>query len=274
MIPPLDGLILGGGASRRMGSDKALLDWAGEPATLRLRRLLTPHCERVYLSRAPGQELPEGWTESDTLRDLEVAGGPLRGILSALALRPGRAFLVVAVDQPLLDSELLATLAASRDASVHATCFLDSDGALPDPTCAVYEPGFAQAAASWASQGKGCPRKVLLNTPSKVLPSPGARLRDADSPEERAALSSLLGNTMTIELHHFAMVREHAGVATETVTTTAIDLAALWDETRTRLSLPFPRTSFRAARNDEFAPWDTPLRDGDRIAFLPPVSGG
>lgn len=274
MIPPLDGLILGGGASRRMGSDKALLDWNGEAASLRLRRLLAPFCEAVFLSRAPGQDLPGGWTESDTIRDLEIASGPLRGILSALALRPGRAFLVVAVDQPLLDSALLATLVEARDAAVHATCFLDSDGALPDPTCALYEPTFAEAAAPWASQGRGCPRKVLLNTPSKVLPSPGARLRDADSPEERAALSSLLESSMTIELHHFAMVRERAGVATESVITSAVDLAALWDETRARLSLPFERTSFRAVRNDEFAPWDTPLRDGDQVAFLPPVSGG
>lgn len=29
-----------------------------------------------------------------------------------------------------------------------------------------------------------------------------------------------------------------------------------------------------AARNQEFAQWDTPLTDGDEIAFLPPVSGG
>jgi len=274
MITPLDGLILGGGASRRMGTDKTLLEWNGEPATHRLRRLLAPFCERVYLSRAEGQELPEDWTESDTIRDLDVASGPLRGILTALARRPGRAFLVVAVDQPLLDEELLGTLVAARDPSVNATCFLDSDGAFPDPTCAVYEPSFAEASAPWASQGKGCPRKVILNTPAKVLPSPGARLRDADSPEERLALSSLLGTPMTIVLHHFAMVRERAGVATETVATSAPDLAALWEETRARLALPFERTSFRAARNDEFAPWDTALRDGDQVAFLPPVSGG
>lgn len=274
MNPPLDGLILGGGSSRRMGTDKALLDWNGEAATMRLRRFLAPFCERVLLSRASVQDLPPGWTESDTVRDLEIASGPLRGILSALTLRPTRAFLVVAVDQPLLDHELLATLVGSRDASVHATCFLDSDGTFPDPMCAIYEPSFAEASLPWAQHGKGCPRKVLLNAPAKVLPSPGARLRDADSPEERAALSTLLGYSMTIVLHHFAMVRERAGLPTETVTTSAVDLATLWEETRTRLSLPFERTSFRAVRNDEFAPWDTPLQDGDQVAFLPPVSGG
>src|ERR1700682_708907 len=34
------------------------------------------------------------------------------------------------------------------------------------------------------------------------------------------------------------------------------------------------RSSVVASRNQEFAPWDTPLRSGDEVAFLPPVSGG
>ncbi len=34
------------------------------------------------------------------------------------------------------------------------------------------------------------------------------------------------------------------------------------------------RSSVVASRNQEFATWDTPLRSGDEVAFLPPVSGG
>jgi molybdopterin converting factor subunit 1 len=34
------------------------------------------------------------------------------------------------------------------------------------------------------------------------------------------------------------------------------------------------RRSVVASRNQEFAPWDSPLAPGDEIAFLPPVSGG
>jgi molybdopterin converting factor subunit 1 len=32
--------------------------------------------------------------------------------------------------------------------------------------------------------------------------------------------------------------------------------------------------SISAARNEDYAPMDTPLEDGDEVAFLPPVSGG
>jgi sulfur-carrier protein len=34
------------------------------------------------------------------------------------------------------------------------------------------------------------------------------------------------------------------------------------------------RSSVVASRNQEFAAWNTPLRSGDEVAFLPPVSGG
>jgi molybdopterin converting factor subunit 1 len=34
------------------------------------------------------------------------------------------------------------------------------------------------------------------------------------------------------------------------------------------------RSSVVASCNQEFAAWDTPLRSGDEVAFLPPVSGG
>jgi len=274
MSAPLVGLVLAGGESRRMGSDKAMLHWAGVPAASRLRSLMRPFCTEVLLSRAPGQELPEGWIETETVRDLPVASGPLRGILSALAARPGSAVLAIAIDQPLVDEDLLRSLVGGRDPSVHATCFLDSDGALPDPTCAIYEPTFPDAAAPWASQGKGCPRKVVLNTPSRVLPSPGVRLRDADSPEDRAELSALLAPSVRVVLEHFASLCDKAGTPTETVTTSARDVAGLWEETRARLDLAFERDAVKAARNDEFVDWDAPLRDGDRISFLPPFAGG
>ena len=34
------------------------------------------------------------------------------------------------------------------------------------------------------------------------------------------------------------------------------------------------RASLVASRNQEFAAWDTLLKNGDEVAFLPPVSGG
>jgi molybdopterin synthase sulfur carrier subunit len=73
---------------------------------------------------------------------------------------------------------------------------------------------------------------------------------------------------------YFAMLRDAARVASESVSTTAPDLRALYDELQARHALPFPARQLRVAVDGEFTGWDAPVRDGSEVAFLPPVSGG
>ncbi len=52
-------------------------------------------------------------------------------------------------------------------------------------------------------------------------------------------------------------------------------LASIWDDFAARFPrLAAHRPHTRAARNHEFASFDTPVCPGDEVAFLPPVSGG
>jgi molybdopterin converting factor subunit 1 len=78
----------------------------------------------------------------------------------------------------------------------------------------------------------------------------------------------------SIHVQYYAVLRERAGVAGERVETDAADPAALYDELAARRALAFPRAMLRVAVNDEFAAWDRPLSDGDRVVFIPPVAGG
>ena len=77
-----------------------------------------------------------------------------------------------------------------------------------------------------------------------------------------------------VHVRYYAVLRERAGVADETVATDAVDAAALYDELSVRRDLAFPRAMLRVAVNDEFAEWSRPLADEDRIVFIPPVAGG
>ncbi len=43
---------------------------------------------------------------------------------------------------------------------------------------------------------------------------------------------------------------------------------------RVRIRLFACRARLTAAVNRTYAPFDTPLRDGDELVFVPPVSGG
>jgi molybdopterin converting factor subunit 1 len=53
------------------------------------------------------------------------------------------------------------------------------------------------------------------------------------------------------------------------------DAGALWDDLAGRYPALAPyRASVSCAINEDYAKFTTPLKDGDEVAFLPPVSGG
>ncbi|MCB0949615.1 MAG: molybdenum cofactor guanylyltransferase [Mycobacterium sp.] len=117
---PLAAVVLAGGASRRMGRDKATLVIEGPagPMTLveRVVSIVAVRCESVYVIAAPGQALPE--LPAAILRD-EVRGvGPLlatgRGLRAAAESGIEHAF-VCAVDMPELTVELIDTLAGPAE---------------------------------------------------------------------------------------------------------------------------------------------------------------
>jgi molybdopterin converting factor subunit 1 len=77
-----------------------------------------------------------------------------------------------------------------------------------------------------------------------------------------------------IEVQYFAVLRERAGIASETVRTAATTAADLYDELAARHDFGLPRAMLRVAVNDEFADWSRRLAGGDRVVFIPPVAGG
>ena len=79
---------------------------------------------------------------------------------------------------------------------------------------------------------------------------------------------------LTIQVQYFAILREQRGVSEEKLTTTATSPAALYDELRGRHHFTLPAERIRAAVNDTFIDSAAPLRDGDRVVFIPPVAGG
>ena len=79
---------------------------------------------------------------------------------------------------------------------------------------------------------------------------------------------------MNIFVYYYAQLLEDRGVATETVTTKAATVLELFQELNDKYHLSVPRALLRVAVNDAFTDWDTPLKDGDRIVFVPPVAGG
>ena len=119
----LAGVVLAGGASRRMGRDKATMahpDGRGITMVEHIVTVLATHCSPVLVVAAPGQALPE-LSAAQVLRD-EVRGvGPLlatgRGLRAAAEAGRERAF-VCAGDMPYLCAALVDRLGAHRGADV------------------------------------------------------------------------------------------------------------------------------------------------------------
>lgn len=77
-----------------------------------------------------------------------------------------------------------------------------------------------------------------------------------------------------LEVTYYALLREERGCAHEQVRSSAQHPADLYAELTARHGLRLPQKALKVAINNEIQSWDTPLRDGDEVGFLPPVSGG
>ena len=78
----------------------------------------------------------------------------------------------------------------------------------------------------------------------------------------------------TVQVRLFAILREQAGLSSVDCQTLATTPAALYRELEAGHGLKFPAGLLRVAVNDRYAAMDTPLKSGDRVAFIPPVAGG
>jgi len=192
VIAPLYGLLLSGGASQRMRQDKAALDYRGEPQLLRAWRLLEAVAERAFVSVRDSQRDDPVRAGLPQIVDSYDAIGPAAGILSAQKLFPDAAWLVLACDLPLLDSDTLHRLIAARDPSAFATAFASSHDGLPEPLCAIWEPASHALLQERYEKGSYCPRKALIQSNIQLLPAPGEALDNVNTPEEREAMQQRL----------------------------------------------------------------------------------
>lgn len=181
----INGLVLAGGKSKRMGRDKSSIQWHGKEQQYYMADLLKPLCNKVYISHRQGQG---SQTNKDykTLVDTYTGIGPYGAILSAFRFRPNVAWLVVACDLPLLDAETLKYLLANRNVNAIATTFQSPHDGLPEPLITIWEPKSQEVLVSFLSNGYTCPRKVLIkNDDVHILqpPDPNA-LMNVNTPED------------------------------------------------------------------------------------------
>lgn len=185
---PLNGLILAGGRSSRMGFDKSSIQYYDKPQYQHLACLLKPFCNQVYISGNKIKDSP-----LPVLKDRFEVEGPLNGILTAFNHQPEAAWLTVPVDMPNTDAGLIAFLIQNRNPEKKATCFLDSTGKRPEPLLTIWEPAAAAKIFAYFSAGGRSPREFLLNNPVELLTAPDPNyLLNINTPEDLAEFRKTL----------------------------------------------------------------------------------
>jgi molybdopterin converting factor subunit 1 len=153
--------------------------------------------------------------------------------------------------------------------------------------CAIWEPAAREPLQAYLATGKQCPRKFLLSSDPLLLDLPNARALDnVNTPTEFAAASAAIDGSggqaqpraassrKAIRIQYYAILREQAGRSEETLDTSAATAADLYAELSQRHPFKLEARQLKVALNSEFSDWQTPLKHGDTVVFIPPVAGG
>ena len=190
---PLKGLVLAGGQSTRMGTDKGLLNYHGKSQREFVFELLNEVCTETFISCRENQ-IDE--IAFPGITDKFVGLGVYGAILSAFQHDPNAAWLVVACDMPLLDASALAQLKTERNLAKIATAFYNSETQFPDPLLTIYEPKAYQTLLNFLALGYSCPRKVLINSDIQIImPQNQLILSNANTADEAEKIKEHIKKT-------------------------------------------------------------------------------
>lgn len=197
-------IILCGGRSVRMGSDKAWLKAGNKPFLSRIVRVADTVLQPVVVVAADQQTLPELPKHIHVVRDELPNAGPLIGCLSGLdallAARPdANSFFLLSVDMPGVGTELLSELMARRKPE---RALVICEGTRPFPFPGIYPASLRDRLSEKITGGERRLQALLKCAPLDEVPAddlrsihPGrAGLQNINTPEDYQRLTKDFGD--------------------------------------------------------------------------------
>ena len=189
------GIVLAGGAGRRMGAHKPLLQLGGKTLIEHVVAALDPLVAGVIVVTNDAEAM--AFLGLPTVGDAEPGRGPLMGLYSGLLACPTPYALAVACDAPFLSPALLEALIARRRP---AAMTLPETEHGPQPMPGVYPTAFAPSIASLLEGGRAAMRDLVVAGPVELLSAEdvsaldpeGRSFKDLDTPEDLAAARAML----------------------------------------------------------------------------------
>ena len=174
----ISGIVLAGGAGKRMGTDKSELTLGGKTLMeIQVQKLRQIGIEDIMIS---GSSASAEGTRS--IQDIYPEKGPIGGVHACLKAAKNPACLVVSVDVPLVPAKVLEELVEAHEGGATV---LNCDGKI-EPLMAVYDTALAQRAEELIQSGERAVRRLSNNPAVKQVEYTGDAdlLLNCNTPED------------------------------------------------------------------------------------------
>lgn len=191
-MQPITGIVLAGGKSSRMGSDKALLPINGVPMLRLVCDRALSVCDRIYVV-TPWQEryqqlLPANCQFVCEVQPMGEANAPILGFAQGLARVNTDWVLLLACDLPQLQVEVLLDWVKQLD-NCTAIALLPRHAKGWEPLCGFYRRDCLSTLIGFINTGGRSFQSWLKQQPVQALPATNAQmLFNCNTPDDLAAI--------------------------------------------------------------------------------------
>jgi len=202
MTAVLYGLVLSGGRSERMGTDKGNIKYHNKEQRIHLANLLDQVCDRSFISHRPGQ-YSDFDRKNNSIEDSVDCPGPVSGLLSAHLEHSNAAFLVVACDMPFIQLKHLEQLVSKRLSSSDITLYRNQNFFF-EPFFAIWEPSGLTLLNQLAIDQKFSFQRIIPQLKANVLD-----LEEFDNQSENNFLRSINSKNESDQVQVQNAMRSH-----------------------------------------------------------------
>jgi molybdopterin-guanine dinucleotide biosynthesis protein A len=186
MKKELYGLVICGGQSTRMGTDKSLIEYHGKPQRYYAYEMLEWVCDKVFIScnNAQKESVREPYKMLPDLPQYEKIG-PMAGLLTAFNYYPDHDFLVVGCDYPYITTKDLKEFVKSVNHEEIASAFYNQEHGKYEPLLAWYSQKSKNEILRMYDKSEFSLQHFLTeNRAGKYQPARPKNLVSVDTPED------------------------------------------------------------------------------------------
>ncbi len=190
----LKGLVIAGGKSTRMGTDKAFLQYGGAVQYIVVCELLKEFCDSVFVGVSSYNAHIQQAQITDK-SDFENAG-PMASILSAHIAEPETNWLVCAIDYPYLSAVEIMQLVTYYKKTGLSCAMYNTDTGFYEPFIGIYTAAFIVDVLKAYKNGENSMQKILMkNKVQKVQVLDNQKILSTNTKEQLQQIANKIKQT-------------------------------------------------------------------------------